>query len=65
MLHIHLGASTPQVAATTAIGRTERSLIAECMAALESAASVPEEPPAKIPPARRRGIFRHIYDYFF
>jgi len=66
MLHIHLGANTPQVAATTAVGRGERNLIIECIAALESALSEPTETPTKIPSAvRRGGFFQRVYDFFF
>jgi hypothetical protein len=69
MLHIRLGADTPQVAPSTAIGRAERSLIIECMAALESAVSAPEERPgenrAEFREAQRRGILKRFYDYFF
>jgi hypothetical protein len=66
MLHASLGAGTPQTGTTTAIGRAERNLIAECMAALEAAAHAPEErAPAAETASPRRGILRRIYDFFF
>jgi hypothetical protein len=67
MLHISLGTETPQTGPTTAIGRSERALISECLAALEAASSAPAAPtaPLREPAARRTGILRRIYDYFF
>jgi hypothetical protein len=63
LLHISLGAQTPQEGATTAIGRAERALIAECLAALERASSKPAEAAAPAPEAK--GLFQRIRDYFF
>jgi hypothetical protein len=66
MLHVALGAQTPQAGATTAIGRAERNLIAECLAAMEAASRGPKDAPSTAQPALpRRGILRRIYDYFF
>jgi hypothetical protein len=61
MLHISLGSETPQTGPTTAIGRSERALISQCLAALEAASSAPAAPPA----AQRSGILRRLYDFFF
>jgi hypothetical protein len=63
MLHISLGSETPQTGPTTAIGRAERALISECLAALEAAAAPPLAP--REPAPKRSGIFQRLYDFFF
>jgi hypothetical protein len=64
-LHIALGAHTPQVGATTAIGKAERTLLAKCMLALEVASSTPAAPLKATPEERRRGFLQRVLDYFF
>jgi hypothetical protein len=64
-LHVSLGAHTPQVGATTAIGKAERTLLAKCMLALEAASGTHSAPPTEIPQERRRGILQRVLDYFF
>jgi hypothetical protein len=67
MLHIALGARTPQSGATSAIGKAERTLLAKCMSDLEAASRTYAEPPMPkaIPQPRRRGILQGVLDYFF
>jgi len=70
MMHINLGAQTPQEGATTAIGKSERTLIARCLVALESASHTPTKAytpaqPEADPAPRRQGVFQRLYDYFF
>jgi hypothetical protein len=66
MLHIALGARTPQSGATTAIGKAERTLLAKCLADLDAASRTYAEPPmpTPVPPPRRRGILQRVFDYF-
>jgi hypothetical protein len=66
ILHIRLGARAPQTGGTSAVGQGERTLIAQCLAALEAAARMPEHtPPTEEAPAPRRGVLGRIFDYFF
>jgi hypothetical protein len=66
ILHIRLGARAPQTGGASAVGQGERALIAQCLAALETATQMPlEEAPAKQAPAPSRGIWGRIVDYFF
>jgi hypothetical protein len=66
ILHIRLGDRPPQAGHATAVGQGERTLIAQCLAALEVATRMPlEEPPVVEAPARPRGILGRILDYFF
>ena len=66
LLHIRLGARTPQSGAAPAIGQNERALIVRCLTDLE-AVSQPEDPnnPAKPPRPHARGILGRIFDFFF
>jgi hypothetical protein len=66
MLHIALGARTPQSGATSAIGKAERTLLAKCLADLEAASVTYAEPPtpAPVPPPQPRGILQRVFDYF-
>ena len=66
ILHIHLGARTPQAGRITAVGQGERALIAQSLIALEAATRMPrEEAPAEQASAPPRGIWGRIIDYFF
>jgi hypothetical protein len=65
MLHIALGAETPQAGAKTAIGRAERTLIAKCLTDLQAASCGHAEPPTEDPASRPRGFLRRLHDYLF
>ena len=67
MLHLRLGANAPQAAApTSALGRAERSLIIDCMAAMVATTRAPSESPTRIPASTRgRGVLQRVRDYFF
>ncbi len=69
MLHVNLGARTPQSGAAPAIGRAERKIVAQCLDDLESACRVnaaPDSEDRTVPPPLEQpsGIFRRIIDYF-
>ena len=66
LMHIRLGARTPQSGAAPAIGQGERALIIRCLTDLE-ALSQPELPGSPDQANRRaaRGILRRIFDFFF
>jgi hypothetical protein len=62
ILHIHLGARTPQTGAATAIGRAERAVLAQCLDDLESACR-PQEA-RYVDDQERPGIVQRLMDYF-
>lgn len=71
MLHVNLGARTPQSGTAPAMGRAERGIIGRCLSDLELACRAPAAPDSGdsadsiVPPASERpGIFRKIIDYF-
>jgi len=66
ILHIRLGAGTPQSGRVTAVGQGERALIAQSLTALEAATRMPQEeaPEERVDPPPR-GIWGRIVDYFF
>jgi hypothetical protein len=69
LLHIRLGARTPQAGAAPAIGQGERALIIRCLTDLE-ALSQPEFPKFSTGPEPSgrpvpRGILGRIFDFFF
>lgn len=65
LLRIELGANTPQLQNTSALGRNERLAMADCLAYLElrcaESGAAPPQPGAE--PANR-GLLRRIIDYF-
>jgi hypothetical protein len=71
MLHVNLGGTVPQNGFSPAIGRSERALIAQCLADLESASQGGRESidrqadsHGENGPSLRRGILQRIVDYF-
>jgi hypothetical protein len=66
LLHVRLGARTPQSGIAPAIGQGERALIIRCLTDLEAASQHGEsEIAAGRPRSTRGGILGRIYDFFF
>jgi hypothetical protein len=66
LLHIRLGARTPQSGAASAIGQGERALLIRCLTDLEAVLQ-PElrnNPDQAVGPASK-GILGRIFDFFF
>ncbi|HLJ49348.1 MAG TPA: hypothetical protein VKU01_25215 [Bryobacteraceae bacterium] len=71
IMRIELGSKSPQTPQASAIGRSERNRVVECLDHLEEASHdfrEPEDSPSPAPnppPVEHRSIFRRIYDWFF
>lgn len=64
LIRIELGAVAPQAGAVSAIGRGERLVVQQCLAAMEEAARRRGEMRENAS-GQPRGILRRIYDLFF
>ena len=63
LMHIHLGGQAPQAGTGSAIGRGERSLVEQCLTAMETKtrlATIPAEPPQA-----PRGLIQRVRELFF
>ncbi len=72
IMRIELGSKSPQTPQASAIGRSERNRVVECLDRLEEASHdfserepVADGPAPQFAPAERRSIFKRIYDWFF
>jgi len=69
LLHVRLGARTPQDGFVTAIGRAERTLISQTLDKLESAARAQQFAAAEPMPMTnfpsQRNIIQRVFDFFF
>ncbi len=69
LLHVRLGARTPQDGFVTAIGRAERALISQCLDRLDSACRAQERAASEYapitPPPSQRNLIQRVFDFFF